>query len=269
FAGGLAGGSSALGLAARVGGHRALARPATFTAAAAVTASPILLIKDLGRPGRFVNMLRVVKPSSPMNVGPWILAVPGTAGGATGGVAPSGGWRRGSCSAGPSPSASPCSARDPSLPRIPATSSCPSVVAASPQGCSRARPTGTIHAHAVGVEVTPVPTGPRLAVALLDAVLERVPVGVLIVDPDLRVVRANAALCGLAGGGEAALVGRRLADVAPWIPEADARRVLESGTTEEIELADAGRPGRFVVDLQPIDAGDGAPALACLVRDVG
>jgi serine phosphatase RsbU (regulator of sigma subunit)/PAS domain-containing protein len=106
-------------------------------------------------------------------------------------------------------------------------------------------------------------------VALLDAVLERVPVGVLIVDADLRVVRANAALCGLAGGGEAALVGRRLADVAPWIPEADARRVLESGTTEEIELADAGRPGRFVVDLQPIDAGDGAPALACLVRDVG
>jgi hypothetical protein len=83
FAGGLAGGSSALGLAARVSGNRALARSATFTAAAAVTASPILLIKDLGRPERFVNMLRVVKPSSPMNVGTWILTVAGTAAGAT------------------------------------------------------------------------------------------------------------------------------------------------------------------------------------------
>jgi serine phosphatase RsbU (regulator of sigma subunit)/PAS domain-containing protein len=123
--------------------------------------------------------------------------------------------------------------------------------------------------HAVGVEVTLVPsTGPRMAVALLDTVLERVPVGVLVVDADLRVVRANAALCVLAGGDEDALVGRRLADVAPWIPENDARRVLESGTTEEIELADAGRPGRFVVDLQPLP-GDGGPALACLVRDVG
>ena len=82
FAGGLAGGSSSLGLAARVTGNRPLARSATFTAAAALTASPILLIKDLGRPERFVNMLRVVKPSSPMNVGTWILTVAGTAAGA-------------------------------------------------------------------------------------------------------------------------------------------------------------------------------------------
>ena len=82
FTGGLAGGSSALGLAARASGNRPLARSTTFTAAAALTASPILLIKDLGRPERFVNMLRVVKPSSPMNVGTWILTVAGTAVGA-------------------------------------------------------------------------------------------------------------------------------------------------------------------------------------------
>jgi hypothetical protein len=82
FTGGLAGGSSTLGLAARVTGNRALTRSATFTAAAALTASPVLLIKDLGRPERFVNMLRVVKPSSPMNVGSWILTAAGTAAGA-------------------------------------------------------------------------------------------------------------------------------------------------------------------------------------------
>jgi Polysulphide reductase, NrfD len=81
FTGGLAGASSALGLAARMTGNRALARSTTLTAAAALTVSPALLIKDLGRPERFMNMLRVVKPTSPMNVGTWILTAAGTAGG--------------------------------------------------------------------------------------------------------------------------------------------------------------------------------------------
>ncbi len=81
YTGGLAGGSSALALAARMTGNRALARSTTLTAAAAVTASPVLLIKDLGRPERFINMLRVVKPTSPMNVGTWILTAAGTAAG--------------------------------------------------------------------------------------------------------------------------------------------------------------------------------------------
>jgi polysulfide reductase-like protein len=81
FTGGLAGGSSVLGLAARVTGNRALARSTTLTAAAAVTASPLLLIKDLGRPERFMNMLRVMKPTSPMNVGTWILTAAGASAG--------------------------------------------------------------------------------------------------------------------------------------------------------------------------------------------
>jgi formate-dependent nitrite reductase membrane component NrfD len=33
-----------------------------------------LLVYDLGRPSRFLNMLRVFRPTSPMNVGAWILA---------------------------------------------------------------------------------------------------------------------------------------------------------------------------------------------------
>ncbi|HSC50551.1 MAG TPA: NrfD/PsrC family molybdoenzyme membrane anchor subunit, partial [Gaiellaceae bacterium] len=36
--------------------------------------SPLLLISDLGRPERFLNMLRVFKVTSPMSVGSWILA---------------------------------------------------------------------------------------------------------------------------------------------------------------------------------------------------
>ncbi|MFU8876158.1 NrfD/PsrC family molybdoenzyme membrane anchor subunit [Micromonospora sp. SL4-19] len=33
-----------------------------------------VLIRDLGRPGRFVHMLRVVKPTSPMSIGTWLLS---------------------------------------------------------------------------------------------------------------------------------------------------------------------------------------------------
>jgi serine phosphatase RsbU (regulator of sigma subunit)/PAS domain-containing protein len=117
--------------------------------------------------------------------------------------------------------------------------------------------------------VNAVPTGPRPAVDLLDAVVERVPVGVLLADGDLRVTRVNAAMCGLIGGEEADHLGRSLADVAPWIPEADVRRVLGQGAAEEVEVADAGRPGRFLVSLQPLSGAGGTPAVACLVRDVG
>ena len=41
---------------------------------AAIGASLVALINDLGRPARFVNMLRVFKPTSPMSVGTWILS---------------------------------------------------------------------------------------------------------------------------------------------------------------------------------------------------
>jgi formate-dependent nitrite reductase membrane component NrfD len=39
--------------------------------------SGALLIYDLGRPSRFFNMLRVFRPTSPMNVGTWILSCAG------------------------------------------------------------------------------------------------------------------------------------------------------------------------------------------------
>jgi serine phosphatase RsbU (regulator of sigma subunit)/PAS domain-containing protein len=106
-------------------------------------------------------------------------------------------------------------------------------------------------------------------VDLLDAVVERVPVGVLLLDADLRVTRVNAALCGLIGGEEAAHLGRPLADVAPWVPAAQVRAVLEAGSAAEIELTEAGRPGQFAVSIEPLAGAEGAPAVACLVRDIG
>src|SRR5947208_1887380 len=79
FAGGLAGTSATLSAAARAVGNEPLARRALYVAAAGLTVSPYFLIKDLGRPMRFYNMLRVFKVTSPMSVGTWVLSVEGTA----------------------------------------------------------------------------------------------------------------------------------------------------------------------------------------------
>ncbi|HEX2315559.1 MAG TPA: NrfD/PsrC family molybdoenzyme membrane anchor subunit [Thermomonospora sp.] len=83
FLGGLAGASSALAAGAELTGRHRLARNARVGALGAIGLSVAALIHDLGRPARFVNMLRVAKPTSPMSVGSWILAVYGPlAGGA-------------------------------------------------------------------------------------------------------------------------------------------------------------------------------------------
>jgi formate-dependent nitrite reductase membrane component NrfD len=74
FCGGLAGASSILAAAADLSARPRLADRARLCASAAVTVSFAALIKDLGRPERFVNMLRVLKPTSPMSVGTWILS---------------------------------------------------------------------------------------------------------------------------------------------------------------------------------------------------
>jgi len=74
FTGGLGGASSVLSLVARVSGNELLAQRSIQIASAADAVSPLLLISDLGRPERFLNMLRVFKVTSPMSVGSWILA---------------------------------------------------------------------------------------------------------------------------------------------------------------------------------------------------
>ena len=74
FTGGLAGASSVLAAAADLAGRPRLARHAHRAAMLGLLPSPVLLIVDLGRPGRFYNMLRVFRPSSPMSVGSWLLA---------------------------------------------------------------------------------------------------------------------------------------------------------------------------------------------------
>jgi hypothetical protein len=79
FSGGVAGASAGLAELARLRGNEVLARRAWAVATAGIVASPAFLISDLGRPARFLNMLRMFKLTSPMSVGSWILSASGAA----------------------------------------------------------------------------------------------------------------------------------------------------------------------------------------------
>lgn len=74
FLGGLAGAGAVVGAAAEVTGRPVLARASKVASTAAGHLSVLALIHDLGRRGRFLNMLRVLKVTSPMSVGSWLLA---------------------------------------------------------------------------------------------------------------------------------------------------------------------------------------------------
>ncbi len=79
FTGGLAGGSAGLAYLSELRGEELLAQRAWAVALAGIAVSPVLLISDLGRPARFINMLRMFKVTSPMSVGSWILTASGAA----------------------------------------------------------------------------------------------------------------------------------------------------------------------------------------------
>ncbi|HXT91738.1 MAG TPA: NrfD/PsrC family molybdoenzyme membrane anchor subunit [Trebonia sp.] len=73
FLGGLAGGSSLLAAGADLTGRPNLSRVAKSGALTAGMMSVAALVHDLGRPARFVNMMRVFKVTSPLSVGSWLL----------------------------------------------------------------------------------------------------------------------------------------------------------------------------------------------------
>ncbi len=75
FTGGLGGASATFALAADIAGNRTLARRSWTIAFAGLSVSPLLLTSDLGKPLRFLNMLRVFKVTSPMSVGSWLLTL--------------------------------------------------------------------------------------------------------------------------------------------------------------------------------------------------
>lgn len=73
FLGGLGAGSALLAAGAQVTGNDTLRRNSRFAALAAAGLGTAALIRDLGRPERFLHMLRTFKVTSPMSLGSWIL----------------------------------------------------------------------------------------------------------------------------------------------------------------------------------------------------
>ena len=75
FVGGATGSLGVIGSLADLAGHeKDLARNARTLATFGAVVSSVLLVADLGRPSRFLNMLRVFKPQSTMSMGSWILS---------------------------------------------------------------------------------------------------------------------------------------------------------------------------------------------------
>jgi formate-dependent nitrite reductase membrane component NrfD len=71
--GGMSAGASFVAFACDLAGDEKAARICRRVALATVMPAPPLLIADLGRPARFLNMLRIFKPRSPMSMGSWAL----------------------------------------------------------------------------------------------------------------------------------------------------------------------------------------------------
>jgi formate-dependent nitrite reductase membrane component NrfD len=80
YIGGAAGAAATIGAVLQLldgdNSARLVTRCRDIAAAGTVVGSG-LLVRDLGRPERFLNMLRVFKPRSPLNLGSWILMTAG------------------------------------------------------------------------------------------------------------------------------------------------------------------------------------------------
>jgi formate-dependent nitrite reductase membrane component NrfD len=75
FVGGSAGVAMTLGMVLQFSGEERLARRCHWAGAIGGGVGSALLISDLGRKLRFLNMLRVLRPTSPMSIGSWVLAL--------------------------------------------------------------------------------------------------------------------------------------------------------------------------------------------------
>ena len=246
FLGGLAGASSVLAAAAERRGSPDLSRAAKVGAAGAIGVSAALLVHDLGRPSRFLNMLRVFKPSSPMSVGSWLLAAYGPVAGVAAVSAVTGKLRRLglSCTAG-------AAALGPAVSTYTAALICDTAVPAWHDGY-REMPylfAGSAATAAAGLGLLTAPveqTRPAQRLAVIGAATELAAARLLtrrlgITGGPYRSGRAGAALrvsegvtaAGLAG----ALVGRRSRAVAALSGAA----LLAASAVSRFAIFDAGR----------------------------
>ncbi|MFE6691995.1 SpoIIE family protein phosphatase [Streptomyces sp. NPDC057743] len=132
--------------------------------------------------------------------------------------------------------------------------------------------TGTAHWLAVATQASVFP-GREMSRAVLEQLLLQTPVGMAVVDTDLRFVWSNVALERFGGGPARERIGRRLAEVQPGLDaqalEAQMRRVLESGEPV-LGYEHIGRPQSephheraHAMSFVRLDNGDGRPIGVC------
>ena len=130
-----------------------------------------------------------------------------------------------------------------------------------------------------GATPAPVPAASSPAVeqplALLEALLAVAPVGIALLDRDLRYVRVSERLAALGGRSAAEHLGRRVGELAPalgpvLIPALE--RVLETGEPcADLDLAgpEGGGHGHLRASLHPVTSGGGAvTGIVAIVLDV-
>lgn len=81
YLGGLAGAASTLAAAAELVHDDPAARRLHWIATLGHSGGAACLVADLGKPARFYQMMRVFRPTSPMNMGTWILSAASLSGG--------------------------------------------------------------------------------------------------------------------------------------------------------------------------------------------
>ncbi|MFE7312437.1 SpoIIE family protein phosphatase [Streptomyces sp. NPDC057555] len=131
---------------------------------------------------------------------------------------------------------------------------------------------GTVHWLAVAADAAPFP-GRELSRAVLEQLLLQTPIGMAVVDTDLRFVWSNVALERFGGGPAHQRIGRRLAEIQPGLDaealEAQMRRVLESGEPvlgyEHIghPRSEPHRERAHAMSFVRLDNGDGRPIGVC------
>lgn len=117
---------------------------------------------------------------------------------------------------------------------------------------------------------------PSIRLALLDAVLSSVPIGIAVVDRDLRYVVVNDALAAMNGRAPDDHVGRTITEVlgddVPALPAV--RQVLDSGVAVVGLHAEATAPHlpdvvrRFSASFHPVREGEEVIGVACVVAEV-
>ncbi|MGV4927277.1 PAS domain-containing SpoIIE family protein phosphatase/ATP-binding protein (plasmid) [Streptomyces sp. BHT-5-2] len=131
---------------------------------------------------------------------------------------------------------------------------------------------GTAHWLVVAAEASSFP-GWEMSRAVLEKLLMQTPVGMAVVDTDLRFVWSNLALERFGGGPAQDRIGRRLADIQPGLDaealEAQMRRVLESGEPilgyEHIgrPRSEPGHERAHAMSFVRLDNGNGRPLGVC------